>query len=85
MVLLQDLYMFWVTAVPIIRSTILQLTVTGITYIKLDRGIYGSVQFNTLTLNDLQRRRAVSPLKIKIASKNMREKPINTPIINSVY
>jgi hypothetical protein len=27
----------------------------------------------------------VSPLKIKILSKNMREKPTNTPIINSVY
>jgi hypothetical protein len=35
--------------------------------------------------NDLQRRRAVSPLKIKIPSKNMREKPTNTPIIHSVY
>jgi hypothetical protein len=30
-VLFQDLYMFRVPAVPIIRSTILQLTVTGIT------------------------------------------------------
>jgi hypothetical protein len=28
---------------------------------------------NPLTLNDLKRRRAVSPLKIKIPSKNMRE------------
>jgi hypothetical protein len=28
---------------------------------------------------------AVSPLKIKIPSKNMREKPTNTPIIHSVY
>jgi hypothetical protein len=27
----------------------------------------------------------VSPLKIKIPSKNMREKPTNTPIIHSVY
>jgi hypothetical protein len=35
--------------------------------------------------NDLQRRRALSPLKIKISSKNMREKPTNTPIIHSVY
>jgi hypothetical protein len=25
------------------------------------------------------------PFKIKIPSKNMREKPTNTPIINSVY
>jgi hypothetical protein len=41
--------------------------------------------FNPLTPNDLQRRRAVSPLKIKIPSKNMREKPSNTPIIYSVY
>jgi hypothetical protein len=28
--------------------------------------------FNPLTPNDLQKRRAVSPLKIKIPSKNMR-------------
>jgi hypothetical protein len=34
-----------------------------------------------LTPNDLQRRRTVGPLKIKIPSKNMREKPTNTPII----
>jgi hypothetical protein len=27
----------------------------------------------------------VSPLKIKIPSKNVREKPTNTPIIHSVY
>jgi hypothetical protein len=38
-----------------------------------------------LTPNDLQRRRAVSPLKIKIPSKNMSEKPTNTPMIHSVY
>jgi hypothetical protein len=40
---------------------------------------------NPLAPNDLQRRRAVSPLKIKTLSKNMREKPTNTPIIYSVY
>jgi hypothetical protein len=40
---------------------------------------------NHLTPNDLKRRRAVSPLKIKIPSKNMREKPTNTQIIHSVY
>jgi hypothetical protein len=40
--------------------------------------------FNPSTPNDLERRRAVRPLKIKISSKNMREKPTNTPI-NSVY
>jgi hypothetical protein len=40
---------------------------------------------NPLTPKDLQRRRAVSPLKIKIPSKNMREKPTNTPIIHSFY
>jgi hypothetical protein len=39
---------------------------------------------NPLTPKDLLRRRAVSPLKIKIHSKNMREKPTNTPIILSV-
>jgi hypothetical protein len=40
---------------------------------------------NPLTPNDLQRSRAVSPLKIKIPCKNMREKPTNTTIIHSVY
>jgi hypothetical protein len=41
--------------------------------------------FNPLKPNDLWRRRAVSPLKIKIPSKYMHEKPTNTPIIHSVY
>jgi hypothetical protein len=41
--------------------------------------------FNPLTPNDLYRHRAVSPLKIKIPSKNMREKPTNAIIIHSVY
>jgi hypothetical protein len=41
--------------------------------------------FYPLTPNDLKRRRAVSPLKIKIPSKNMHEKPTNTPVIQSVY
>jgi hypothetical protein len=40
---------------------------------------------NPLMPNKLEIRRAVSPLKIKIPSKNMREKPTNTPIIHSVY
>jgi hypothetical protein len=40
---------------------------------------------NPLTPNDLQRRRAVSPLKIRNPSKNKLEKPINAPIIHSVY
>jgi hypothetical protein len=40
---------------------------------------------NPLTPNDLQRRRSVNSLKIKIPSKNMREKPTNTSIIHSVY
>jgi hypothetical protein len=44
-----------------------------------------SKPLNPLTPNDLERRRAVSPLKIKIPSKNMREKPTNTPIIQSLY
>jgi hypothetical protein len=43
------------------------------------------IKFNPLTPNDLKRRRTVSYLKIKIPSKNMREKPTNTPIIHSVY
>jgi hypothetical protein len=47
--LLQDLYMFWVPALPIIRSTILQLTVIGITYITLDREAYGNVHFKCCT------------------------------------
>jgi hypothetical protein len=37
------------------------------------------------TPKDLSRCRAMSPLKIKIPTKNMREKPTNTPIIHSVY
>jgi hypothetical protein len=41
----QDLCMFRVPAVPIIRSTILQLAVIGIAYITLDREIYGNVHF----------------------------------------
>jgi hypothetical protein len=40
---------------------------------------------NPLTPNNIKRRRAVIPLKTKIPSKNMREKPTNTPIIHSVY
>jgi hypothetical protein len=40
---------------------------------------------NPLMPNDLERCRAVSPLKIKIPSKNMREKPTNRPVIHSVY
>jgi hypothetical protein len=41
--------------------------------------------YNPLTPNNWQRRRAVSPLNTKIPSKNMREKPTNTPIIHTVY
>jgi hypothetical protein len=40
---------------------------------------------NPLMPNDLQRRRAVSPLKIKIPGKNMPEKPTNATNIYSVY
>jgi hypothetical protein len=40
---------------------------------------------NPLTPNDLKRRRSVSPLKIKISSKNMLENPTNATIIHSVY
>jgi hypothetical protein len=40
------------------------------------------VVFNPLTPNDLQRRREVSSLNMKIPRKDMRE---NTPIIHSVY
>jgi hypothetical protein len=45
---------------------------------------YIVILFNPLTPNDLQRRRAVSPLKIKIAV-NMCEKSTNATIIHSVY
>jgi hypothetical protein len=38
-----------------------------------------------LTPNNLQRRHAVGPLKFKIPSKNMHEKPTNATIIHSVY
>jgi hypothetical protein len=41
-----------------------------------------SQKVNPLTPNALYRRRAVSPLKIKISSKNMREKPASIPIVN---
>jgi hypothetical protein len=40
---------------------------------------------NLLAPNNLQRHCTVSPLKIKIPSKNMCEKPTNTPIIHSIY
>jgi hypothetical protein len=42
-------------------------------------------QINSLMPNDLWRRSALSPLKIKIPSKNKREKPTNTSIILSIY
>jgi hypothetical protein len=41
-------------------------------------------ELNPLTPNDLQRRLAVSPLKIKVTSKNMREKQIRHSLIHSV-
>jgi hypothetical protein len=44
-----------------------------------------SQKFNHLTPNDLKRRRAVSPLEIKVPSKNICEKPRNTLINHSVY
>jgi hypothetical protein len=37
--------MLQLPAVPTIRSTILLLAVTGITYITLDREMYGNVHF----------------------------------------
>jgi hypothetical protein len=43
------------------------------------------MKINPLTPNDIYMRRVVSPLKIKILRKNMREKLTNTPIIHSVY
>jgi hypothetical protein len=47
--------------------------------------MFNQQHVNPLTPNDLQIRRAVSPLKFEIPSKNMREKPTNATIINSVY
>jgi hypothetical protein len=46
LVLFQDLHMFRLPVVPIIRSSILQLADIGITYITLDREVYGNVHFN---------------------------------------
>jgi hypothetical protein len=40
---------------------------------------------NPLTPTNLKRRRAVSPLKIKIPGKYMREKPTNATIIIQFY
>jgi hypothetical protein len=48
------------------------------------RECYKNICFNPLTPNDLQRRRVVSPLRMEIPNKNMREKPTKTPIIRSV-
>jgi hypothetical protein len=54
------------------------------------QGKEGSTQFAYVVLSaeDVGAAIAIqmfSPLKIKINSKNMREKPTNTPIIHSVY
>jgi hypothetical protein len=46
--------MFRVPAVPIIRSTILQLTVIGITHITLEREVYGNVQLNLTIQRDIR-------------------------------
>jgi hypothetical protein len=62
-----------------IRIYIYAYTVYPYVRIAMLRGV------NPLTPNDLQRRRTLSPLKIKIPSKNMREKPTHTQIIHSVY
>jgi hypothetical protein len=79
---------------PVIREY-LQISINAITanfllFCKCDHSYFHIAQrffdlINPLTPNDLQRRRAVSPLKIKIPSKYMREKPTNTTIIHSVY
>jgi hypothetical protein len=37
-----------VPAVPIIRNTVPQLAITGITYIRLDREMYGNVHFKVV-------------------------------------
>jgi hypothetical protein len=43
-----------------------------------------TLSVNPITPNDLQRRRAVSPLKIEVPSKNMRDKPTNATIIQFI-
>jgi hypothetical protein len=43
------------------------------------------LHFNPLTPNDLLKTSRSKPFKIKIPSKNMREKPTNTQVIHSVY
>jgi hypothetical protein len=48
------------------------------------RGIFVKL-FNPLMPNDKYKRRAVSPLKVKIPSKYMRVTPTNAPIIYSVH
>jgi hypothetical protein len=48
------------------------------TYINIDKQLQTLYPFNA-------KRRAVIPLTIKITSKDMREKPTNTPITHSVY
>jgi hypothetical protein len=54
--------------------------------IKNRNSLMSSVMFiNTLTPNYLLKRRAVSLLKFRIPSKNMREKPTNTTMFHSVY
>jgi hypothetical protein len=57
----------------------------AIAFIVVGKKLQVERKVNPLTPNDLQRRRAVSPLKIKITSKTMPEKPTNTLIIHSVY
>jgi hypothetical protein len=47
--------------------------------------MYDYTIINPLSPKDLRSHHAVSPLKIKIPSKNMRKKPTNAPIIHSVY
>jgi hypothetical protein len=46
---------------------------------------YGALFWTLLTFNAERLIKAVSHLKIKIPSKNMHEKPLNTLIIHSIY
>jgi hypothetical protein len=64
---------------PVIRCEFMD-QVTSLASLRLSK-----LLLNPLTPNDLWRRRAVSPLKIKIIVKIMSEKQKNTPIIHSVY
>jgi hypothetical protein len=60
--------MFRVPAVPIMGSTLLQLTVTGITYITLDREMYGQPLKWTLPYISRSNVRYVVPVTVNCSN-----------------